>query len=120
MRKTWKESSPLMFSEPLDLPSPPLPPLPPQQQPTCTTLTTESHLENRMTMVENSLLSIMDLLSKMQSTSSTHPHVPANNVIPQHILLEAKRGCRSRRNLAGRLALSLYTEEELRPITVEC
>ena len=52
----------------------------------------------------------MDLLSNVQSTSS---HVPANtcNVIPQHILIEAKCGCRSRRNLAGRLALSLYTEE---------
>ena len=52
----------------------------------------------------------MDLLSNVQSTSS---HVPANtcNVIPQHILIEAKCGCRSRRNLAGRLALLLYTEE---------
>ena len=111
--KTWRESSPLMFSDLPPLP-PPLPPPPPptptpsqqQQQPTCTT-----EMENRMTMIEKSLLSIMDLLSNMQSTSS---HVPANtcNVIPQHILIEAKCGCRSRRNLAGRLALSLYTEEE--------
>ena len=99
------------------------------------TSTPQCNLESRITAMEDSILSIKQMLMNICQTPTVNnnPLTPSNTdtvvntpvqpisskpvgemvyQIPAIILEGVKNGCRSRRNLAGRLTMQLFSQDE--------